>query len=695
LFRFKTKYVILSFFKLLPGMIGSLKNILDKNYLPALLITLAAAGFSVHAGAQAESAKEEDYFKIMRVPAPEGVILEVGGLCTLPNGNLGVTTRRGDVFIVENPTSQRPYFRKFASGMHEVLGIAYKEGALYCAQRGELTKLVDTDMDGKADVYETVYAWPVSGNYHEYSFGPKIAPDGSFFVTLNLGFPADWWHPKSMVPWRGWALKIFEDGRMEPWATGMRSPCGISMIDGELFYTDNQGDWVGSGSIMPIRKGSFLGHPSGLVWANLPNSPVKVTQDQIFSRVNPRLDVDSQGKPVKPPNIVNEKFMTGFEMKKFIPELQTPAVWLPHGILGISNSEIVKIPEGTFGPFAGQLLVGDQGQSMIDRVFIEKVNGELQGASWAFRSGFQSGIVRLAWAKDGSLIAGETNRGWGSAGEATEGLQRLVWNNKIPFEMRAIRAMADGFEIEFTKPVDKKTAEDIASYSVESYIYKYHAVYGSPPVNTEKCTITGVKVSGDGMRARIIVNNLRRYYIHTITLNGVQDKENFFSLVHPTGYYTLNNIPEGTRLAMSEVSTKNSARLKGIKGTGIPSKSTVPVRFKETKGRAANPATSDQEPVSKPKAGVAPKATTFADVRPLLQKNTCLACHNPTTRQVGPPFAAIAQRKYTVAQIIDLIHNPKPEHWPDYSTPMPPMPQVPNAEARKIAEYIRSLEKGK
>jgi hypothetical protein len=208
-----------------------------------------------------------------------------------------------------------------------------------------------------------------------------------------------------------------------------------------------------------------------------------------------------------------------------------------------------------FGPFAGQLLVCDQGQSMIDRIFLEKVNGQYQGAAWAFRSGFQSGIVRLAWLPDGSLAAGETNRGWGSAGEATMGLQRLVWNNKIPFEMRAIRAMPDGFEIEFTKPVDKKVAEDIASYSVESYIYKYQGVYGSPPVNTQKCAIAGVKVSEDGLKARLIVNNLRRYYIHTITLDGMRDKENYFNLVHPTAYYTLNNIPEGQKLSMTGVST--------------------------------------------------------------------------------------------------------------------------------------------
>ena len=111
--------------------------------------------------------------------------------------------------------------------------------------------------------------------------------------------------------------------------------------------------------------------------------------------------------------------------------------------------------------------------SILSRVFLEKVNGEFQGASFMFRSGFRSGVMRMSWARDSSLFIGETNRGWGSAGEANEGLQRLVWNNKTPFEMKAVRAMPDGFEIEFTLPVDPKSAEDLASYTVESYIYKW------------------------------------------------------------------------------------------------------------------------------------------------------------------------------------------------------------------------------
>ena len=653
----------------------NLRTIILKSILGALLLILAAFSSSSVSFAQAESPKEDDYFKIMRVPAPEGYILEVGGLCTLPNGDLGVTTRRGDIFIVENPTSPRPFFRKFASGLHEVLGLEYKNGALYCVQRGELTKLVDTDMDGKADVFETIYAWPLSGNYHEYSFGPKLAADGSFFVTLNLGFPPTWWFPKSLVPWRGWALKIFEDGRMEPWAAGMRSPCGISMIDDELFYTDNQGDWVGSGSIMQVKKGAFMGHPASLAWTSLPNSPIKLTEKEFYFKNDARLEYDKKGNVIKPENVINEKLVAEFEMKANFKELQLPAVWLPHGILGISNSEIVKIPEGVFGPFAGQLLVGDQGQSMISRVFMEKVNGEYQGAAWPFRSGFQSGIVRLAWAKDGSLIAGETNRGWGSAGEATEGLQRMVWNQKVPFEMRTIKAMPDGFEIEFTKPVDLKYARDIASYSIESFIYKYHSVYGSPPVNQQICPIKGIQVSDDGMKARIIVDKLRKNYIHTITLNGIRENQNSYSLVHPTAYYTLNNIPEGKPLSLTEVNSFNSAKAPPIKK----------ISDKEIKSGT---------PLSKTKfiaRNVETKSPAYSEVKALLLKNTCLACHNSDTRQVGPSFTDIAKRKYSTDEMIKLIHNPKPSNWPDYSTPMPPMPQVPKDELRIIVNYINSL----
>ncbi|MFD1756592.1 c-type cytochrome [Rufibacter sediminis] len=659
-----------------------------KLFLPILLAGALCLGWPAAVHAQ-ESPMEEDFFKIMRVPSPEGTLLEVGGLVILPNGDLGISTRRGDIFIVENPTSPKPHFRKFASGLHEVLGLAYKDGSLYCAQRGELTKLTDTNQDGKADLFETVYAWPLSGNYHEYSFGPKVAKDGSFFVTTNLGFPDPWWHATSLVPWRGWMLHISPEGKMEPWATGMRSPAGIGLVNDEMFYTENQGDWVGSGGVWHVKKGAFTVHPGGLRWANQPASPVKMSQEQVYAKINPRFEKDASGGHVKPENKVNEPYQTMFDMKKQFPAMQLPAVWLPHGILGISNSEPLQIPQGHFGPFEGQLLVGDQGQSKIMRVVLEKVKGEYQGVAFDFRSGFQSGVLRMAWAKDKSLFVGETARGWGAAGEAMEGLQRLIWNNKVPFEMRTVSAKPDGFEVEFTAPVDRKSAEDLASYSVESYIYKYHPVYGSPPVNTKQLAIKGVKLSDDGLKARLLVDNLREGYIHLLKLDGVRAKENYYTLVHPAAYYTLNAIPEGEKLALKEVSTKNSA---------VAAKKTVTKPAAKTnagaeKTGAANSAKKATATATKPasKANAAPVVLTFNEVKPLLAKNTCLACHTTEKKQVGPGFREIAKRKYTNQRIVELIHNPKPENWPTYATPMPPMPQVPKGEALKIAAWINTL----
>lgn len=624
-----------------------------------------------------ESPKEEDYYKMLTPPIPEGIILEVGGLTTLPNGSLGISTRRGEVWIVENPTSRTPYFRKFASGLHEILGLAWKDGALYCAQRGELTKLIDKDGDGKADIYETVYAWPVSGHYHEYSFGPKIAPDGSFFVSGNVAFgDEEWWRGESRVPSRGWIFRITPDGKYEPYATGVRSPAGISMLDGELFYTDNQGDWMGSGGIWQVKKGSFMGHPAGLKWAGEPGSPVKLTEKQFFAEMDNQKVKDANGRYIKPennPDDKNPRYL--YELKNKYPDagVQLPAVWLPYGIHGISTAEIIKDDtKGDFGPFAGQFFVGDQGQSKIMRVFMEKVNGEYQGAAIDFRSGFQSGVLRMSYAKDGSMFVGETNRGWGSAGDANQGLQRLVWNGKMPFEMYTVKAMPDGFEVNFTMPVDRKSAENLNSYTVSSFIYKYHAVYGSPPVNTETLPIKGVKISEDGKTVRVVVDGLRKYYVHHLDLSGIRAANTYYSLVHPSAYYTLNNIPDGPKLKVAELTTTRSG---------------------ETK--VATTATTDlvsPDGKNQPVAAASAKVPTYAEVKPLLERNTCLACHAMDKRVVGPAYKEVAKRKYSNEEIVDLIYNPKPSNWPDYATPMAAMPQVPKADAQKIAAWINSLK---
>ncbi len=645
----------------------SLKNMMRMKFnIKALLLGTLSLGIGSSVLAQ-ESPKEEDYFKIVRVAAPEGLLLEVGGLTMLPNGNLGVSTRRGDVFVVENPTSARPFFKKFASGLHESLGLHYEDGAFYTVQRGELTKLVDTNSDGKADRYETIASWPLSSHYHEYSFGPKVASDGAFIVTTNVAFgDQEWWRGESRVPFRGWTLKVHRDGKIEPFATGMRSPAGVGIIDGEVFYTENQGDYMGSGGLWHLEKGDFSGHPAGLKWSGLEASPVKLTTDQFNAVVDPEKVKDENGRFIKPENVVDSPFITHYEARESLSGMKLPAVWLPHGIHGISNSEPLEIPENFLGPFAGQILVGDQGQSKIMRIMLEKVKGQYQGASIDFRSGFQSGVLRMAFASDQSLFVGETNRGWGSAGEANEGLQRLVWNRELPFEMRTVKARPDGFEIEFTKPVDKKSAEDLSSYTVDSFIYKYFPVYGSPPVKQMNHELLGVEVSEDGMKVRLAVKDLQQYHVHKISLPGVREKNESHELIHMDAYYTLNQIPDGEKMVIKPK----------------PAVATSPAQAKPAEKKATAPAKTTAEAIP-----------TEAEIKTLLAKNTCSACHNATTKQVGPSYTDVSKRKYTEEKIVELIYNPKPENWPDYATPMPPMPQVSREDALKIARWINSLSR--
>jgi azurin len=506
-----------------------LRNLSIKyNHIVSLtFIGLLLQGFFTISVAQSSGSQESDYYTISTVNIPDHIILEAGGLAFNDEGQLAVPTRRGEVWLITNPESDNPEFQRFGQGLHEPLGIAYHEGAYYIAQRGELIKLEDTNGNGIADLYETVYRWPLTGNYHEYSYGPVILPDGDMIVTLNLSWIG---YGASLTDWRGWMLRISQDGDMTPIATGLRSPLGIGLnAEGDIFYTENEGDWIGSGWMTHLDTGDFAGHPEGLRWADRPESPVNLRFEDID---------DSEG-------------LTLYEQSLNIPEIKNPAVWFPHTIMGISTSGMLLIDnDEKLGPFAGQMLVGDQGHSKIMRVYHEKVNGEYQGAVFGFREGFSSGIISLEWGPDQEVYVGMTNRGWGSTGRENFGIQRMGWTGEVPFEMKKINAESNGYTITFTKPADHHTVMDINNYRVTDFTYEYNAAYGSPVINRQNKTITRLEIAEDGMSVRLYVDGLREGYINEIRAEGVMSSDGL-SLLHPVGYYTLNNLPEGERSAVA------------------------------------------------------------------------------------------------------------------------------------------------
>ena len=608
-----------------------------KLKLSILLLAISVGAF----GQKPAPKTEQDFYEIKTLPIPQDLYLEVGGLATMPDGRLAVSTRRGEIWIVENPyqkDSHQTNFRRFASGLHEILGLAYKDGVFYCSQRGELTKITDTNRDGVADLYEPIYQFELSGNYHEYTYGPVFDKNGDMLVTLNLAWIG--FGEGKFAKWRGWLVKIKPDGTLEPQSAGLRSPAGYSINDeGDIFYGENQGDWVGSGRITHLAKGDFAGNPGGIKWAKEPNSPFKLTLEEIPDNSQPM-----------------------FEAAKKVKNLKLPAVWFPHAIMGISTSDIIQdTTKGKFSPFPGQYFVADQGQSKVMRVFMEKVNGVYQGFCINYREGFQSGILRERFGLDGSMFVGMTSRGWGSTGKDNFGLQRLVWNGLTPFEINKIHAKSDGFEISFTQPVDVKSVKNAASYALRSYIYQYHHQYGSPIINVNELKIKGISVSPDKKTVRISMDGIKQFYIHEFILKGVLNEEGE-PLLHETAYYTLNQIPAGDKMAMNESSAP------------IVEKAVVAV-------------------VDQPKLAVNGKKqlVTEAQALALLKKHTCLACHAKDKKVIGPSYEDIAKRKYSDQQILALVYKPNPQNWPDYATEMAPMSHIPANDVLKIASWINGL----
>ena len=128
--------------------------------------------------AWAQAPKEDDVYPITTFKIPETLVLEAGALEMLPGDTLAVGTRRGDVYLVDQPLTtngQDVKYTNFASGLHEVLGLAWKDGWLYAVHRCEVSRMRDEDGDGRADVFETVCDdFGITGDYHEYAFGSKF-----------------------------------------------------------------------------------------------------------------------------------------------------------------------------------------------------------------------------------------------------------------------------------------------------------------------------------------------------------------------------------------------------------------------------------------------------------------------------------------------------------------------------------------
>ena len=443
---------------------------------------------------------------------PPGFTPMVGGLAWLPDGRLAVSTwdPDGALFAIDGWRGDAAgvEITRIAEGLHEPLGLATLDDALYVMQKQEITRLLDHDGDGRIDEYRTVANdWTATSNFHEFGFG-LVAHAGRLYASLSACVLVGGKSCRAQSRDRGSIVSVepdtAPDGRPRPTtrvARGFRTPNGLGLSpEGALFVTDNQGDWLPASTLARIEPGAHYG------WRG------------------PEESIDAE---------------------RVVP----PALWLPHNEVGNSPTQPLFLEHG---PYAGQVVFGDIYNGGLKRGALERVEGVDQGAVFHFSGGFEGPIHRLLATPDGrGFVVGEigSHGNWAEPGKEHWGLERVDLGEEAAFEPLRVAARPGGFRIDFTRPLAGASAEALArapaSIAMSDWFYVRAPIYGGPKYDVRTLSPSAVRVASDRRSIEVDVPELAAGRVVYLALPRALRSEAGDALWVREAWYTLNRLPGG------------------------------------------------------------------------------------------------------------------------------------------------------
>ncbi len=345
----------------------------------------------------------------------------------LPDGSALVCTMQGDVWHVSGlATTEQPgvaTWRRFASGLHQPLGLVVANDGIYVQCRDQLTRLTDLNGDGEADYYECFSnAFQTSPAGHDFICGLQRDSQGNFYTASgNQGL-----------------VRISADGRRaDVIATGFRNPDGLGILpDGSLTVPCSEGAWT----------------PASMICA-VPNDPGQASNE-------------------RPPHY-------GYRGPQGNQPPSLPLAYLPRGIDNSSGGQAV-VPAGVWGPLQGQLLHLSFGAGSWFTVLQDEVNGQKQGAVVPMAGDFLSGAHRGRFSPADNQLYVSGMQGWGAYVPAEGSFQRVRYTGQAFQCPTGFHVHENGVRITFALPLDPSIAADTKSHFAQCWNYRYSGAYGSP-----------------------------------------------------------------------------------------------------------------------------------------------------------------------------------------------------------------------
>ncbi|MCE9534354.1 MAG: hypothetical protein K8T89_25010 [Planctomycetes bacterium] len=445
-----------------------------------------------------EDPLERPGYKAIMYPRPktiakEDALMPAAVAVNPKDGRVFVASMKtGSIFVLNDPSDdgKSARFDDYAHGLfQEAYSMLAKPEGLYVLHRRSLTRIAEKET-GKSAIFERVASVnQATADAYDYGYGLARDKSGAFIIAQAP-------HADRKLPGAGNAMRIVPGKKPETIAYGFRNPIGwCAGTDGEIFFTDNQGEWVATNKLCHLQEGKFHGYPNA-----------------------------EQKEHAK------------------LPAAKT-SVWVPYAWAKSINGVTYDTTGGKFGPFAGQFFMAElMFGGAIVRADMEKVNGVYQGSCFPFWGQGLLGPLSLAFDPKGRLYVGSIHEPAWMAQPDRGALFRLEFTGQTPFEMQKIRVLPNGFRVFFTTPVSAKTASELASYRIESFRYEYTGAYGSPEYDRKPLKVESLKVAEDGLSVDLLTAPLVKDRVYMVEARGVRSKKDE-ALVHPMGAYTLNEIP--------------------------------------------------------------------------------------------------------------------------------------------------------